>query len=293
MIRPRRGIITSIGREHLEHFGTLDRVLEEEGTLAAMLPPDGLLVLDADGFGFDQLRDRAPCRVVSVGTAAQSDWRISNVALSAAGAEFSLLSPESEFSGQYSIRLLGMHQVLNAAYAIVVGKELGLGRADIQRGLDSCPASKMRLELKRFDHFLVLDDAYNANADSMRAALATLESFPCQGRRIAVLGDMAELGPSTVPAHEEIGRRAAEIGIDFLVTVGKTSSVTAQAARGAGLGNVIEVGDVERAGPAVQAFVQPGDVVLIKASRASRLERVVDFLHEQFGSPEPLTAAPR
>jgi UDP-N-acetylmuramyl pentapeptide synthase len=140
----------------------------------------------------------------------------------------------------------------------------------------------MRLQPKQIDDFLVIDDAYNANADSMQAALDTLRAYPCRGRRIAVLGDMGELGDQSISAHEEIGRGAAEKGVDFLVAVGRSSNVMASAARSAGLREVVEFSEVEKAGPAVNEIVRAGDVILVKASRSTRLERVIDYLAEQY-----------
>jgi UDP-N-acetylmuramoyl-tripeptide--D-alanyl-D-alanine ligase len=124
----------------------------------------------------------------------------------------------------------------------------------------------------------VLDDAYNANADSTLAALETLCALPLQGRRVAVLGDMNELGAQSEAAHAEVGRRAAELGIGQLFAVGKMAPVTARAARAAGLNRVIEFADVEAAVKAVKNFLKAGDVVLLKASRASRLERIAGIL---------------
>ena len=285
MIQPRIGIITSIGREHLEFFGDLEGVLLEEGQLAEALPPGGLLVLDGDGYGNDSLTRRTVARLARVGFNATNDWRLRVLEMGRRGSRFSVQSDAPELDGEYSIQLLGSHQVLNAAYAIVVGKELGLGRAEIQRGLASCTGAKMRLQLKSIDDFLVLDDAYNANADSMNAAIDTLQRFPCKGRRIAVLGDMAELGEASAPAHEEVGRRVAETKIDCLVAVGKSSGIMASAARSAGLREVLDLAEIEKVGPAVTEIVRPGDVVLVKASRSSRLERVIDFLAAHFGPP--------
>jgi UDP-N-acetylmuramoyl-tripeptide--D-alanyl-D-alanine ligase len=124
----------------------------------------------------------------------------------------------------------------------------------------------------------VLDDTYNANADSVAAALQTLQELPCEGRRVAVLGDMAELGAHSVAAHEEAGRRAAELGVEQLFAVGKMAGVMAGAARAAGLGRIFEFADVATAANAVKQFVKPGDLVLLKASRATRLERVAEAL---------------
>jgi UDP-N-acetylmuramoyl-tripeptide--D-alanyl-D-alanine ligase len=174
--------------------------------------------------------------------------------------------------------LLGRHQVLNALLALAVGVELGLSRAEIERGLAGCKAPAMRLQLWERNGVRVLDDAYNANADSMRAALQTLHDLPCKGRRIAVLGDMAELGAHTEAAHEEIGRCAAELGAGQLFAVGQMASLTARGARSAGLNRVLEFSDVESAAAAVKRFVKTGDVLLLKASRAARLERIAEAL---------------
>jgi UDP-N-acetylmuramoyl-tripeptide--D-alanyl-D-alanine ligase len=155
---------------------------------------------------------------------------------------------------------------------------LGLTREEMQRGLAGCQPPKMRLQLRMTHGVGVLDDCYNANADSVWAALQTLRDLPATSRRIAVLGDMAELGPHTAAAHEEAARRAAELGVDALVAVGSMAGVTATAARAAGMKLVQEHMDIESAIEAVKNLVKPGDVVLLKASRAARLERLVKAL---------------
>ncbi len=124
----------------------------------------------------------------------------------------------------------------------------------------------------------MLDDAYNANADSMLVALQTLQELPCKGRRVAVLGDMGELGAHSEAAHEEVGRRAAELGIGQLFAVGKMAPVMARGARSAGLNRVLEFADVSTAAAAVKQFIKDGDLILLKASRAARLEQVGDVL---------------
>jgi len=143
-----------------------------------------------------------------------------------------------------------------------------------------CKPAKMRLELWEFNGVRVLDDAYNANADSVLAALQTLMDLPCKGRRVALLGDMAELGKHSEAAHEEIGRRAAELGVAQLFTVGKMASAVARGARGAGLNRVLEFADLETAASAAKSFLKPGDLLLLKASRAARLERVGELLRK-------------
>jgi UDP-N-acetylmuramoyl-tripeptide--D-alanyl-D-alanine ligase len=278
MVQPKFGIITSIGREHLEFFGNLAGVAQEEGWLAELLPADGKLFLNGDSEWTEKIAARTKAKIVSVGFGEKNDWRANKIRLDKNGVTFQVAAPKPEFCGEYRVNLLGRHQVTNALFAIELGEELGLGRAEIQRGLAECQPLKMRMQFWEANGVRVLDDCYNANADSMIAALETLCDLPLQGRRVAVLGDMAELGTHSEPAHAEVGRRAAELKIGQLFTVGKSSAATAQAARAAGLTRVIEFADVEAAVRAVKNFLKPGDVVLLKASRSSRLERIAETL---------------
>jgi UDP-N-acetylmuramoyl-tripeptide--D-alanyl-D-alanine ligase len=274
MIRPKYGVITCIGREHLEFFGDVAGVAREEGWLAELLPADGKLFVNGDDEGTGCVIERTRAAVVRVGFAANNEWRARGLRLDTQGVRFQVDGPKADFAGEYRIHLLGRHQVVNALFAIAVGMELGLNRAEIARGLAECRPSKMRLELWERDGVRVLDDSYNANADSVGAALQTLQELPCKGRRVAVLGDMAELGADSEAAHEEIGRRAAELGVGQLFAVGKMAPAMARGARGADLNRVFEFADVDTAAAAVKSFVKSGDVVLLKASRATRLERI-------------------
>jgi UDP-N-acetylmuramoyl-tripeptide--D-alanyl-D-alanine ligase len=278
MMRPNYGVITCIGREHLEFFGDLPGVAREEGCLAELLPADGKLLVNGDDEWTGRIVERTRAAVVRVGFAAGNDWRARGLRLDRQGVRFQVDGPKADFAGKYRIHLLGRHQVVNALFALAIGMELGLSRAEVARGLAECAPPKMRLELWEHSGVRVLDDAYNANADSVVAALQTLRELPCKGRRVAVLGDMAELGAHSEAAHEEIGRRAAELGVGQLFTVGKMSPVVARAARGAGLNRVFEFVDVDTAAAAVKSFVKSGDVVLLKASRATRLERIGEVL---------------
>ena len=278
IIQPKIGVITTIGREHLEFFGDVDGVAREEGWLAELLPANGALYLNGDGPWADTVAARTKARVVRVGLGDRSDWKATKVRLDKSGVTFQVTAPKAEYSGEYRVNLLGRHQVVNALLAIGSGEEHGLGRAEIQRGLAECQPPKMRMQFWEAGGVRVLEDCYNANADSMSAALETLCDLPLQGRRVAVLGDMAELGAHSEAAHAEIGRRAAELKIGQLFTVGKNSATTAKAARDAGLTRVIEFPDVEAAVRAVKNFLKSGDVVLLKASRSSRLERIAETL---------------
>jgi UDP-N-acetylmuramoyl-tripeptide--D-alanyl-D-alanine ligase len=278
MIRPDYGVITSIGREHLEYFGDLAGVAQEEGELAALLPPTGTLVVSGDDPWTGALLERTRAAVIKVGLKGGNHWQASDLRLDTQGVTFGVTGPKPEFSGTFRVRLLGRHQAVNALFAIALGAEFGLHREQIQRGLEECRPAKMRLELWELNGIRVLDDAYNANADSMGIALQTLQDLPCKGRRVAVLGDMAELGAYSDAAHQEVGQRAAELGVGQLFVVGKMAGVMARGARNAGLNRVLEFAEVETAANAVKQFLKSGDVVLLKASRATRLERIAEVL---------------
>jgi UDP-N-acetylmuramoyl-tripeptide--D-alanyl-D-alanine ligase len=224
---------------------------------------------------------RTRARIVRVGLGEKNNWRARSIRLDKNGVTFRVDAPKAEFSGEYRINLLGRHQVTNALFAVAVSEELGLGRPEVRDGLAECKPPRMRLQFWEAGGVRVLDDAYNANADSTLAALETLRDLPLQGRRVAVLGDMAELGAHSEAAHAEVGRRVAELGIGQLFAIGKMAGITATAAREAGLTRVMEFADVEAAMKAVKSFLKAGDVVLLKASRASRLERIAETLKSE------------
>jgi UDP-N-acetylmuramoyl-tripeptide--D-alanyl-D-alanine ligase len=281
MIRPKHGVVTNIGREHLEFFGDIDGVVEEEGWLAELLPAEGKLFLDGDNPWTPHILRRTRATVVRIGLAESNDWRAGNIRLNSHSISFQVEAREEKFSGEYRVNLLGRHQAINALFAIAIGAESGLSREEIHRGLAECKPPNMRLQLWECNGVRVLDDAYNANADSTLAALQTLRDLPCNGRRVAVLGDMAELGAHSQAAHAEMGRCTAELGIGQLFAVGKMASVMARAARDAGLNRVFEFTDVESAGAAVKNFVKTGDTLLLKASRAAQLERISEILRAE------------
>ena len=261
MIQTKFGVITSIGREHLEFFGDLTGVAKEEGVLAELLPVEGKLFLNGDSEWTPRIAKRTSATVVRVGFEKSNHWRVGEIRYDKNGLVFRVDGPFKDFCGEYKVGLLGRHQAVNALFAIAIGVELGLSAAEIRRGLEACEPAKMRCQLWEAGGLQVLDDCYNANADSMLAALQTLLDLPCKGRRIAVLGDMAELGAASEAAHTEVGRRAAELGVGQLIAVGKMAPVLARAAKAAGLNRVFEFPDVLSVVQALKSFVKSGDLV--------------------------------
>jgi UDP-N-acetylmuramoyl-tripeptide--D-alanyl-D-alanine ligase len=277
-VQPNFGVITSIGREHLEYFGSLEGVAEEEGMVASMLPSNGCLFINAEIPFLENILGRTSANQVLVGRHPKSQWNPVKIKLDAAGVEFEVAAADSRYSGNYRVNLVGRHQVTNALLALAVGARLGMPKEALAAGLLSCQAVKLRMNVTDLAGVRILDDCYNANADSMRAALETLVELPCAGRRVALLGDMAELGLHCREAHQEVGRRAAELGVNWLMGVGSMSQVMVEAAHRAGMAEAKAFLAVEEAAKALKNFVRPGDMVLIKASRVMRLERISDLL---------------
>lgn len=277
MVQPVAGVITTIGEEHLEFFHDLDGVAQEEGTLAEVMPADGLLVLNADDAWSAPIAARAKSRVVTFGFSRDADYRATAVGVGLEGTRFNLNTPDGQC--EVRLRLIGRHQVSNALAAAAVGGFFGLALEEIAKGLESVAPSKMRMQPSTTrGGVVILNDAYNANPHSMRAALRTLREIAVAGRRFAVLGEMRELGAVSESSHREVGRQAADSDLDCLVVVGEGARAIAAGARTAKTPPP-QVESFE--GPAearefLRRRVRAGDVVLLKASRGAALERVME-----------------
>ena len=277
MAAPTLGVITSIGREHLEFFGDMAGVAREEGMLAELLPTGGKLFLYGDSEWSKDIAARSTVPVSTVGTAGGNDWRAGNIRQFSDGVVFRVDGP---VDGEFRLRMLGHHQATNALLAIAVAAELGVPCDVIAEGLASCMGPRHRLQVTELNGVRIIDDAYNANADSVNAALNALADMPCEGKRLAVLGPMAELGENTRAAHEEAGQVAAALGIDVLLAVGANAALTVDAARDAGLASTLALPDNAAAVRMLRDEMGPGDVVLLKGSRTARLEEVIVGLKE-------------
>ena len=279
--RPTIGIITNIGPDHLEFFGNMDASAQAKAELLDFLPVDGTAILNADDSYFDYLAARAQCRVVSFGFSAKADVRATNIKSDGRnGTIVHLQLPRKIRPTIVHLRVQGAHNVTNALAAGAIGAVLGLPGAVIAQGLLRFRPAAMRSQVLVSHGVKLIIDCYNANPASMKAAVELLAQAGENRRTIAVLGDMLELGPNAAQMHEEIGGFVAHHGIDQLVACGILGRSLAQGARQAGLdcARIAEVPDAQAAVTAVKAIVEPGDVVLIKASRGMRLELVADAL---------------
>ena len=299
---PRIGVVLNVGTAHVGEFGSRELIASAKGELVEALPhasEGGIAVLNADDPLVLGMRSRTTARVVTFGEAVDADVRAVTVGLDDLGRpSFQLVSGGREAT--VTMQVHGRHQVSNALAVAAVGLSLGLDLSEVASGLSGArSASRWRMEVtETLSGVTVVNDAYNANPESVRAALEALASMsratPARAARraVAVLGAMRELGDHAAIAHQEIGRIAVRLGVDRLVIVGQGPEVTALAegARAELAGSTTAttvcamVDDIPEGVELLRDEVVPGDVVLVKASRSSGLERIAAALIEHGGA---------
>src|SRR2546423_3937708 len=274
---PDAAIITNIGVAHIEFMGSREAIAKEKGELAAAVEPSGTVILNADDAFSKEIAERTPAHVIFAGTN-DGTIRAIDVQQSADGSDFTIIEGAHRCRAQLPVP--GIHMVQNALLAVAAGRAFGLSLEEAAAGLAGTPLTKARLQIKEINGVQFLDDSYNANPDSMKAALQTLVELATDGKRIAILGEMRELGEETQRGHEEVGQAAATFGIDHLIGIGEMGGVIVSAAKKAGLANAATVGSTSEAAEFLIDIAEPGDLVLIKGSRLARTEQVI----EEFGN---------
>jgi UDP-N-acetylmuramoyl-tripeptide--D-alanyl-D-alanine ligase len=280
--RPDVGAITQVAAAHLGPMGSLEAIAKAKGELFDHIGAQGTGVLNADDAWVMSQASRCAGRQVRFGLAAGVEYRAQGSAADLDRGRFVLASPR--LSGEIALPLPGRHMVSNALCAIAAADASGLlpdEFAAIRRAIEDFRGMPGRLAL-RFcrDGLRILDDTYNANPESLRAALRTLAALAPPGRAFAVLGDMLELGNEAERLHEESGRGIAGAGVTALIGVGPLASCAVAGARAAGLGFAETAPDPAAAARRIRQLAVPGDLVLIKGSRGSRMERVASALEE-------------
>ena len=276
---PTIGIITNIGMAHAEHLGGPDGVARVKGELLEALPADGLAVVSSSCAATAGQLARSPAAVVTVGIERHALVRVSDVQVGPGlRASFRLDSPWG--TGTVMLAIRGAHQVVNAAQAATVAFHLGAEREAVFAALASAPSTGWRMQLRKSHAgIVVLNDAYNASPAAMMAAIESLVQLQVAGRRVAVLGEMRELGEWSEAEHARIGDALGRCGIDALIAVGEATIPLVDAARKlAPTLEIQSVSDAEAARIATRELVRPGDAVLVKASRAVGLEIVAESL---------------
>ena len=274
---PDAAIITNIGVAHIEFMGSREAIATEKGALAEAVGPQGTVVLNADDPFSERIAARTRAKVVFAGTTGGAVQAI-EIRQGTEGSEFTIVEGAHRCRAQLPVA--GSHMVQNALLAVASGRVFGLSIEDCAAGLAAAPLTKARLQIKEIGGVHFLDDSYNANPDSMKAALRTLVELDTEGKRIAVLGEMRELGAESERSHREIGETAATLGVEQLITIGDVAELIAEGARAGGLNKVSSARSTAEAARLLGEIAEPGDLVLIKGSRAARTEEVI----EHFGS---------
>ncbi|MEU1197021.1 UDP-N-acetylmuramoyl-tripeptide--D-alanyl-D-alanine ligase [Streptomyces sp. NPDC005813] len=279
---PKVGLVLNVGTAHIGEFGGREQIAQAKGELVESLPEDGAAILNADDPLVRAMASRTKARVILFGESDEADVRAENVRLTDSGQPaFSLRTPSG--CSDVTMRLYGEHHVSNALAAAAVAHELGMSADEIARALSEADSlSRWRMEVtERPDGVTVVNDAYNANPESMRAALRALAAMGKGRRTWAVLGQMAELGDEALAEHDAVGRLAVRLNVSKLVAVGGREASWLQLGaynEGSWGEESVHVSDAQAAVDLLRSELRPGDVVLVKASRSVGLERVAQAL---------------
>jgi UDP-N-acetylmuramoyl-tripeptide--D-alanyl-D-alanine ligase len=275
MAEPDAAIITNIGIAHIEYMGSRAGIAQEKGVLAESVPAEGIVILNANDEFTPSIAARCRAEVITAGVG-RGDVRATIHESSAQGSRFTL-----NFDGGAKVEMLlpvpGEHMVANAALAAACAWHHGISPDAIAAALSAAQVTKGRLQVKHWRGVVFLDDSYNANPDSMRAGLKTLAGMNVEGRRVAVLGRMGELGPHAEQGHREVGQFAAQTGVDAVFTVGDEAALISREAKG-GVGETMNFPTHADCAAHLRAWLKEGDAVLLKGSRSAGMERILSEL---------------
>ena len=281
---PNIGVITNVGLTHLELLGSQANIAKAKSELIAALPAGGLAILNGDDEYVRPMSLVTNAKAIYYGIEGDDlDYRAVEIEHCSGGSTFKVISPKESF--RLTLPVPGVHNILNALAAIAVAKELGLDDEAIQKGLANLQVSDKRLNIIKKNGYLIIDDTYNASPTSMKASLDVLSKTEgC--RKIAVLSDMLELGPSAGEIHRGIGEYAGKAGIDRLFACGELAQEYI-----AGMNSIMkDKGEYFSSKQAlifrIKSYIRPGDVILIKGSRGMKMEEVVAALPDDVVSEE-------
>ncbi len=273
---PDIGVVTNIGMSHIENLGSQEHIYQAKAELFPHVAPDGVIILNGDDPILMAHRAEIPGKTVTAGLSSECDFTAEDIVSGPESLSFTIVHKEE--CTPVTLFVPGEHNVVNALLACAVGKHLGVSFTDIATAFAAYVATDKRMQFLNLDGFTVINDCYNAAPASMKAALHVLSNQ--SGRKIAVLGDIKELGDYAEGAHEEVGAYVASENIDFLLTLGEYGKIIARGAEKNGLpkNRIASFDDVLPLTQKLEELLEKGDTVLVKASRAMKLERVTEFL---------------
>jgi UDP-N-acetylmuramoyl-tripeptide--D-alanyl-D-alanine ligase len=272
---PDIGVITNIGPAHLEGLGSLDGVMREKDQLIGHLKAGGRAVLNADDRRVTRIAERTEKKVLLFGLNKTAAIRATKIQEKISGISFSLDLPRESLT--VDLKVPGQFMVINALAAAAVGHLLELSATEIKSGLETFKPAWGRMNIfKTTNGIHIIDDTYNANPDSMQAAITTLNGLRANNRSVFVAGDMLELGAQAESLHRQVGARAATADINKLCVTGEHAETVAAGAKDAGMKSEnIVIGSQEKILSHLKDFLKPGDWVLVKGSRGARMENIV------------------
>jgi UDP-N-acetylmuramoyl-tripeptide--D-alanyl-D-alanine ligase len=271
--RPTIGVVTNVEEAHLERLGSVRGVMKEKSALLAALPSDGAAIVNADNYWCREMAESVRCFLVTYGTWEDADIYGTKPRITRDGVAFDLYDRMP-----FEVPALGIHNVHNALAAVAVALWLGRDPIEVAEALLRFRAPEMRMRREVVGDVVLINDAYNANPRSMEAAVIELGARPAAGRRVAVVGDMLELGDQTERCHRELGRKLAKSGVEAVWAVGPNARFIAEEAAQAGLSSerVFHQASVEDALAHPPIEPREGDTWLFKASRGMALERLFE-----------------
>jgi len=274
--RPDVGIITNIGISHLENLGSRENIRKAKMEITDYFGPDNVLVINESCDLLNRSDIKGTYKVVTAGGDEGEDYHVCDICdLGEDGIKFTLKTLNKE--RQVVLAVPGAHNAINAALATAACMQIGVSLDQAVKGLANLRLTEKRLSLKEANGIKVIDDTYNAAPDSMKSAISTLVNTK-GGRKVVILGGMNELGPDSVKYHEEVGRFAAESGVELIVGIEEKAKDIVKGAESCNKGRALWFESKEKLYPELNSLIEQGDVVLVKASRSLEMEKVVEKL---------------
>ncbi len=274
--KPDIGIVTNIGLSHIEKLGSQENIYKAKAELFSHVNPEGTVILNGDDPILAAHRSEISQKTITVGLTPGCNLTAQNIKVTSDGVSFTICSGKEQ--AEVTLQIPGEHNVINALLACAAGLCLGVSLDVAAAALANYVATDKRLQLIEMKGLTIINDCYNAAPASVEAALKVLCAH--KGRKIAVLGDMKELGAYTETAHRTMGQQVADLGVDALFALGESAALAAQVAKEKGMEHVVACTQLETLTLSLWTFLQPGDTVLIKGSRAMGLERVIELLNK-------------
>lgn len=280
---PDIAVITNIAQSHLEFLENEDGVFRAKTEILSFMKPDGRLIFLKDDLYYPRVVKKSPCPVITFGIDGDADYCAANLVDAETGVHFDL-SIRGEGWTSVSLPIKGEHNVLNFLAAVAAIETNGIPWKQIEPAVVKLALPSMRLEKVIVNNITIINDAYNANPTSTRVAVKELMRLPAAGKKILIFADMLELGAKKELYHQAIGTFLEPMRLDVLITVGDLAALAAQAISNNPQMTKIVLKKSEQVAPILREIVAPGDVVLLKGSRANKLETIIDSIKEMFGA---------